>query len=272
MIDNEKEIIREARKLKENFEIESETQEDIINEKISFLDRLNELVRLILKDNTVSVYDALTEENLKEWNKRRNSTWFRFKTHASQNFRKILYFMLLATITGFLVSEALGFYALDGIVTAKTYVKAILTEVCFIFLSGYGTESKGGLLAVSILRASIFGLMMFIITSTVLIEGTTKIENTTSVKQQIVFIQEQIDQKEKDIKYFKEIGYPRNATRVTIEKQKLVTKLISLKEQQAKGANEKVSDLEKYRMYGRAFFRVLLLFISALITRRLFSF
>jgi len=272
MIDNEKEILREASRLKEGFEIESETQEDITNEKMSFLDRLNELVRLILKDNSVSVYDALTEENLKEWNKRRNNIWFKAKKYISQNIKKSLYFLLLATITGFLVSEALGFYALDGVITTKTYVKAILTEICFIFLSGYRTETKGGLVGVSALRASIFGLMMFVITSTVLIDGTTKIENTNSVKQQITFIQEQIDQKEKDIKYFKEIGYPRNATRVTIEKQKLVTKLISLKEQQAKGANEKVSDLEKYRMYGRAFFRVLLLFISVLITRRLFSF
>jgi outer membrane lipoprotein-sorting protein len=269
---NNDEILKEAEKLKQDFEIHSETEEDVLNEKMSFLDRLNSLVRVVLNDNTVSIYDALSEDHLQEWNKRKNSNLNRIKQFVANNFKNSLYFLLLATITCFLVSEALGFYAIDGIITTKTYVKAILTEICFIFLSGYRTKTKAGLAWLGVLRAGIFSLMVFAISSQVILQGTKEIGNTKSIEQQIVFIEKQITEKEKDIKYFKEIGYPRNATRVTIEKQGLVKKLIELKEQQAKGSNQQVSKIVEYKMYGKAFFRILLLFISVLITRRLYSF
>jgi hypothetical protein len=269
---NNKEIIDQASKIKDNFEANIETQEDITNDKMNFLDQMNNLVHLILNDDTVSVYDVLTEKNLKMWNERRKSFWNKIKKFAVNNFRNLLYFSLLATITGFLISEALSFYAIDGVISTKTYIKAILTEVCFIFLSGYRTETKAGLAWVTTLRIGIFSLMMLVISSEVLLEGTKEIGNTSSISEQIIFIEQQIQEKEKDIKYFKEINYPRNVTRVTIERQELTQKLISLKEQQAKGSNEQVSKIVEYKMYGKAFFRVLLLFISVLITRRLFSF
>jgi hypothetical protein len=56
------------------------------------------------------------------------------------------------------------------------------------------------------------------------------------------------------------------------ERDELVKKLISLKEKQAEGSNTEVSDLVRYKAYGNAFFRIILLLISILITRRLFSF
>jgi len=269
---NDKEILSQASKIKDNFEASVETQEDITNEKVKFLDQMNNMVHLILNDDTVSIYDALSEDNLKVWNKKRRSPLAKIKKFISENFRNSLYFLLLATITGFLVSEALAFYAIDSVITTKTYVKAILTEVCFIFLSGYRTETKAGLAWVTALRAGIFCLMMFVISSQVILEGTKEIGNASSITQQITFIEKEIEQKDKDIIYFKEIKWKRNAARVTIEKQELVKKLIALKEQQAKGSNEEVSEIVKYKMYGRAFFRIILLFISVLITRRLFSF
>ncbi len=271
-IRNGKEIANQIKKLRSDFEANIETEAEIVEEKLSFLDRLNKLVRLILDDDSISVYDALNEDNLKEWNKKRNNYWYRFKSFVFSNFKNSLYLLLLITITAFLVSEALGFYAIDGIVDTKTYIKAILTEVCFIFLSGYRTESKIGLVWVSVLRACIFSLMVFVISSQVLIQGTKEIGNVNSITQQITFIEEQIKEKEKNIKYFKEIGYKRNATRVTIEKQELVKKLLELKQKQAEGSNKEVSKLVEYRMYGRAVFRILLLFISVLITRRIFNF
>ena len=57
-----------------------------------------------------------------------------------------------------------------------------------------------------------------------------------------------------------------------LEKEKLTTKLIKLKEKQAAGATQEVSELIRYKAYGKAFFRVLLLFISILVTRRIFYF
>ena len=56
------------------------------------------------------------------------------------------------------------------------------------------------------------------------------------------------------------------------EKEKLTTQLIDLKQQQAKGATAEVSKLVQYKAYGKAFFRVILLFISILVTRRIFHF
>jgi len=157
-------------------------------------------------------------------------------------------------------------------VTTKVYVKALLTEVCFIFLSGYKSKDILEKVWVNALRVGIFFLMIFVITSQTFKIGIQGSSEVNLIEQQIVLVQEQIKQKEKDIEYFKKIGWPRNAARTTIEKQDLLQKLISLKEEQAKGKNKDVSKIETYKMYGRAAFRVLLLFISVLITRRIFSF
>ena len=86
-------------------------------------------------------------------------------------------------------------------------------------------------------------------------------------------ITEKIKEKEKSIIYYRDVKkWPITTKQLIKEKDLLVKKLIDLKDQQAKGANVDVSDLIRYKAYGKAFFRVLLLFISILITRRIFSF
>lgn len=266
--ENEKnEILKFAKQMQSEYKAAEVDQEE---EEMRFLDKLNRLVQIILNDDSFSMYSNLEEDSLKTWHKKRFSRWLKRTLFA--NTKNFLYFILLATITGFLVSEALSFYAIDGVLTTKTYVKAILTEVCFIFLSGYRSSDKLTMVWASFLRVGIFCLMMFVITSQALDVGTKTVSENEAIAQQIVLIEEQIKQKEKDIKYFQEIGWPRNAARTTIEKQELVKKLIKLKEEQAGGKNEDVSKREIYKMYGRAAFRVLLLFISVLITRRLFTF
>lgn len=272
MVENGKEILKQIQIIRNDYEAHTETEEEVLQERLSFLDRVNRLIRLILNDDSSSIYDALNEDTIKEWQKRRQSKVYKIKNFLKNNGRKLLYFLLLVTITGFLVSEALGFYAVDGFISTKTYVKAILTEICFIFLSGYRTKTKIGMVWVGVLRACIFTLMMFVISSQVLIQGTKEIGNTDAIQQQIVVIEEQIKEKKKDIEFFRKKNWPRNVARLTIEKKELANKLLDLKEQQAKGSNEKVSELVRYRMYGRASFRILLLFISVLITRRIFTF
>jgi len=272
MIENNQKILDQIRKLQSDFEANKETPEEILEEKLSFLDRINKLIRLILNDPTVSVYDALSPETLESWKKSRKSRLYQIKNFISRNKSKIFYFLLLITITGFLVSEALSFYALDGIISAKTYVKAMLTEVCFIFLNGYRTSSKIELGFVTLLRGSIFSLMMFVITSQVFIQGTTEIGNANSISQQISVVEAQIVEKKEEIDFFKKKNWPRNVARLTIERQELVKKLLKLKEKQAKGSSKEVSKLVRYRMYGRAIFRILLLLISVLVTRRIFKF
>lgn len=264
---NGEEILNQIKAIKAKYEAAEVDQRE---EELNFLDKLNRLVQLILNDDTFSVYTALESQSLEHWHKKKFSR--AVKRLVVSNYTNTLYFLLLATITGFLVSEALSFYSLDSVIDTKTYVKAILTEVCFIFLSGYRAATWMGSVWVGILRLGIFALMLFVITSQSIDVGTKTISENQIIAEQIVIVQEQIKEKQKQIDYYKKINWPRNATQSRLQKEKLVEKLIGLKEQQAAGKNEDVSQVEKYKMYGRAAFRVILLFISVLITRRIFSF
>jgi Ni,Fe-hydrogenase I cytochrome b subunit len=219
----------------------------------------------------MSVYDAFSQGNLDKWKEKRFVR--RFKKLILNSYKNIFYFTLLASITGFLVSEAVEFYAIEGVISTKTYIKAILTEVCFIFLSGYRSDNKWQTAAVSILRTCIFCLMLFVITSKTFIDSSKNTGNTNAIVQQIIIVEKQIKEKEKSIIYYRDVKkWPITTKQLIKEKDLLVKKLIDLKDQQAKGANVDVSDLIRYKAYGKAFFRVLLLFISILITRRIFSF
>jgi len=266
-VENGKLILEQIQSMRSQYQA---AEVDVEEEELSFLDKLNKLVQLILNDSTFSAYTALNPQSLERWHKKKISR--AIKKLILSNYKYTLYFLLLATITGFLVSEALAFYALDGIITTKTYVKAILTEVCFIFLSAYQTKSKLELAWVSMLRVGIFTLMLFVITSQTLDIGTRTISENASIAQQISLIEEQVRTKEDQMAYYQKKDWPRNYSRVSIEKQALLEKLIKLKEEQASGKNESVSEVERYKMYGRAGFRVLLLFISVLVSRRIFKF
>lgn len=265
----EEEIIKKIQQIQKDYkaELEDSPEED----RLSFLDRINDLIRSIFNDSSMTVYDVFNKEELEKWKKKKLSR--KIKNLLVNNYKNTFYFALLATITGFLVSEALDFYGLNGVIEAKTYVKAILTEICFIFLSGYRSDNKAQTIAVNILRVSIFCLMIFVITSKTFMESTKNYSNTNAIQEQVSLMEQQIQEKEKDIVYYRDVKQWSNTTRLLIkEKNELVKKVIELKEKQAAGATIEVSNLVRYKAYGNAFFRVLLLFISILITRRLFSF
>lgn len=266
-IKNGQEIVDCIRAIQNEYQSQ---QIDIVEEEMSFIDRLNNLVQLILNDDSFSVYKTLNKESIENWQKNK------FKRAISKliknNIQNTLYFILLVTITGFLVSEAVGFYAIAGLITAKTYIKAILTEVCFIFLSGYRAKTKLSSVWVGMLRASIFCLMMFVITSETFVEGKKNIGNTSAIAEQIQIIEKQIEEKEKTIQFYIDKDWGVNVRKHTDDKNELVKELLDLKKEQAKGSNAGVSQIEEYKTYGKAFFRVLLLLISALITRRIFKF
>ena len=114
--------------------------------------------------------------------------------------------------------------------------------------------------------------MLFVISSQTILSGTKVSTNSTAIAEQVQLLETQIAEKEKTIQFYIAKGWGNSVRKQTEDKNKLVDKLIALKEQQAQGSNEKVSDQVVYRSYGQAFFRVLLLLISVLITRRLFSF
>lgn len=269
--EHDKKVIESVNRIRKKFKTETDGNKEE-KAQLNFLDELNALIRYIFKDNSTDVYTALSPEALERWKKQKWKRWFSRLFHGINPY-KISLFLLLATITGFLVSEALGFYAIDDVFTTKTYVKAILTEVCFIFLSGYRSSGKLATVFVSALRVSIFALMLFVITSQVLFSGAQTESDISNIAQQIEFIQEQIVEKDKLIKFYSDKNWGVNVRLQSEEKAKLVAKLLELKERQIKEKkSENTKDLVRYKTYGRAAFRVIILLISVLITRRLFVF
>ena len=266
-LNNGRDILQHIKDMKADYEAKPD---EVVEAEMSFLDRLNKLVQLILNDSSFSVYTALDKESMDLWKKKRFSRWL--KKTIMTNYKDTFYFLFLASITAFLVSEAVTFYADGNVADAKTYVKAILTELSFIFLSGFKSADWKQKIWVNILRAGVFSLMLFVISSQTILSGTKFSTNSESIQQQVELLEKQIAEKEKTIQFYIDKGWGNNVRKQSEEKDKLVTKLIDLKEQQAQGSNEKVSDQVIYKSYGQAFFRVLLLLISVLITRRLFSF
>lgn len=262
-------LLEQAERIRKGYKsIEVDEQE----EQLSFLDELNALVRTILHGEPVDIYTLLNKEELEKWKKAKT------KRHIKKLLGKIfsrssLYFILLATITVFLVSEALPFYAIAGVISAKTYLKAILTEVCFIFLAGYRAVGWIQTGLVSILRASIFCLMLFVISSEVTMEGARDISKIDNIANRIERLETQIKKTEQDIEHYKSIDWPRNMTTSIRKREELETQVQELRLRQEKeGASENIAKLTEYKTYGKAVFRLILMFVSVLITRRLWKF
>lgn len=266
-INNGREILQHIKDMKNMYEAQPV---DIVEEEMSFLDKMNKLVQLILNDSSFSIYTALQKDSLDKWKQKRISRWF--KGLILNNWKNAFYFIFLVCITVFLVSEAVTFYADGQAIDFKTYTKAILTEISFIFLSGYGASNLKERIWVNILRAGVFSLMLFVISSQTLINGVSFDTNSQAVQEQIQILEKQIEAKEKDIQFYVGKEWGNNARKQMEEKSMMVSKLLELKEKQAQGSNKDVSRLVVYKSYGQAFFRVILLLISVLITKRLFVF
>lgn len=266
-INNGVEILQHIKDIKAQYMAEPI---DIVQEEVSFLDRLNRLIQLILNDDSFAIYTALDRDSLNNWKKKRFSRWL--KRTIVSNYKNTFYLVFLASITAFLVSEAVTFYADGNVSDFKTYVKAILTEISFIFLSGYKASNWMQKIWVNLLRAGVFSLMLFVISSQTLINGTQVDSGAKAYQEQVQILEKQISEKEKTIQFYLDKGWGNNVRKHTDDKNKLVEKLLELKDKQAKGSNTEVSRLVVYKSYGQAFFRVLLLLISVLITRRIFIF
>ena len=266
-LNNGREILQHIRDMKAMYEAQPE---DIVEEEVSFLDKMNRLIQLILNDDSFSFYTALDKDSVDRWKKKRFSRWF--KKIIVQNYKNTFYFVFLVAITTFLVSEAVTFYADGNIADFKTYIKAILTEISFIFLSGYRVSGWIDRIWVGLLRAGVFSLMLFVISSQTIIGGAHFDTNSQAIQEQVVILEKQITEKEKIVQFYIEKGWGNNVRKHTEDKNTLVEKLIILKEKQAEGFNSEVSKLVVYKSYGQAFFRILLLLISVLITRRIFLF
>jgi len=259
-------VLQAVNDIKKKFATESVDEEQV---KESFVDKLNALLQSIFGDDVDAAYELLEKGDLSNY---RKSYIKRLRKFVYSNLKNFFYAAFMFSIVAFLVSEAVTFYAVDGVVESKTYIKAILTEVSFIFLSGYVATTKWTQVISKLLLAGVFGLMLFVISAETLKQGEAGSQESAIIAQQIITLETQIKEKEELIKYYVSIGWPRNATTTRLEKQKLVDKLLLLKEKQAAGKNESVTDIERYKSYGKAFFRVILLMINLLISRRVFKF
>jgi hypothetical protein len=268
MSDDNKDLIDSVERIRGRFKTELEDPDKV---QLSFIDELNELIRKIFKDDPMDVYTALSPGELEKWKRAKFRRWIS-KSVRKINIRSILYFLLLCTITGFLVSEAVSFYAAEGSTMEKTWLKAILTEICFIFLSGYRAAGVVATTLVGALRVSMFCLMLFVITSDIAFKSVSMTNESQNITQQIELVQEQIKSKDETIKFYRDKKWGISVNKHEQEKAVLVEKLIKLKEEQGRGKSVAVSKVVEYQAYGRAAFRVMLIFISVLITRRLFKF
>lgn len=262
------ELLSSVNKIRSRFKTELEDPDAA---QLSFIDELNELIRKIFKDDPADVYTTLSPGELEKWKKKRFRRWLA-RAVSRMNLRVILYFLLLSTITGFLVSEAVSFYAVESAIASKAWIKAILTEICFIFLSGYRATGWVQSSFAAVLRVSIFCLMLFVVTSDLAFKSVSTTAISDNVSQQVELIEQQIKSKEKTIEFYKEKGWGISVNKHEKEKNDLVDKLIKLKEEQGKGKTAEVSKVVEYQAWGRAAFRVILMLISVLVTRRLFKF
>lgn len=263
-MDNNQDIIKQVDKIRKRYKTEFQDDENAVETR--FIDDVNNLIRKIFRDDQIDVYTALSEDRLKEWSEKRKKSWW-----GKINFQKIMLSILLVTIMGFLVSEAVGFYAVDGIITPKVWLKAILTEICFIFVSSYRALGWLQTTIVTFARAGIFALMLFVISSEVTTQGLNQINEIGIIEQKIEFLEEQIKDKDELIEFYKKKGWGNNTRKQSDEKNKLVEELMALKNEQIEGKNEKASDMILYKTWARAFFRIVLMFITILISRKLFK-
>jgi hypothetical protein len=265
---DDKELMDAVNSIRSRFKTEFE---DTDKQQLSFIDELNELIRKIFKDDPTDVYTTLSPGELENWKKKRWKRWF-IKKISKINIRVILYFLLLSTITAFLISEAVSFYAIESTIAVKSWIKAILTEMCFIFLSGYRAVGFIESAFVGILRVSIFCLMLFVITSDLAFNSVSTTAVSDNIAQQIVLVEKQIEDIQKTIEFYKSKNWGTSVNKYELDKKALVNKLIALKEKQGEGKTESVSKVVEYQAWGRGVFRVILMLISVLITRRLFKF
>jgi flagellar hook-associated protein FlgK len=102
-------------------------------------------------------------------------------------------------------------------------------------------------------------------------QGTNQVNEINVIAQKIEIVQEQIKSKDELIEFYKSKGWGNSAKKQSDEKDALVKELMKLKDQQIEGKNQEVSDIVQYKTWAKAFFRVVLILMSVLISRRLFS-
>jgi hypothetical protein len=270
--EEDKKIIESAHRIKSKFKSEVLTDKD--EEEMSFLDDLDSHVKDLLGDESSDIYTVMDKEKLEKWKKQRKS----FTGTLKRKLRTLaspwgFSAFLLAVIVIFLISEAAQFYALDGNITFYALWQAALTELAFIFLNGFRSSTKIQKFFVGGLRIGLFTLMTFVISSSAIRHGTNVGSEIDNIAQQITVLERQIEEKQKEMEYYISINWPRNATQARIERERLVERLLELKERQiSEERNEAVSSLVLYETYGQAAFRIILLLLSAVIARRLFRF
>ena len=255
----QKKLLEQAKKIKKDYQVYDLDEE---KEEFTLMDRVNEMLSTIFGDDTITL------ENLFHPSKETKYKWYLFK----KNFLpKVFPLILLTCLTGFLVSEASLFYG-DGIRTPYAIFKAILTEVCFIFISSYRASNVLESVGSFFIRVGMVALMLFVITSETFLNTTKTVESTSVITDKVSLLEKQIDAKQKTIDMFLAKGWGISVNKHEAEKTQLEKQLLELKTEQQGGSNTAVSKIVEYKAYGNAFFRFLLLCVSMLISRRFFRF
>lgn len=104
-------------------------------------------------------------------------------------------------------------------------------------------------------------------------EGARDISKIDNIAGRITRLEQQISKTEIDIERYRSINWPRNMTTSIRKREQLEQEVQELRlRQESEGASENVSQLIQYKTYGKAAFRLILMFVSVLVTRRLWRF
>lgn len=230
---------------------------DIKQENALLYHKIRDLVKSIFKDENVDVDHLFTEGEIRT---RKMNSRITLAVQAA----------LLISITAFMVIEAVAFYS-DGNPSGYSYFKAILTECCFIFMSAYRSDDFPEKYIAPIVRALLFTLMIYVISSGVITNFTMNSNNATVVDRRAEILESQIKDKQKTIDFYISKGWGNTTNRLVKEKDDLLRQLEKVQTDQQSGSTLTVMEAQKVKTYGNIAFRTLMLLVSYLISRRLFQ-
>lgn len=88
-------ISKSVQRIRDKFKTELDDPNEV---NLSFIDELNNLIKKIFNDDPTDIYTILSPEELEKWKRKRFKRFIK-KLFYNLDYRNILYFILLCTIT-----------------------------------------------------------------------------------------------------------------------------------------------------------------------------
>ena len=247
----EKELQEEIEKFRKDYKVSTIDQE---TETVSIIERINKILFLIFNDSSVTIENSLKGITFDKIAKRRK---------VLLSLKRIAVFSFLFSIVSFQIYESSSFYG-SG---AYSIYKAILTELCFIYINQIRATTIINKVMVGTVRISIFILMLFVVSSEVITQSKTSINSNNMIDTRIEHLKEAIQEKNNTIEYYKKRDWAISVNKHEKEKSELNSELNELQNRKISGENSEMNRIEEYKLYGHIAFRIILMVMVIIITR-----